>query len=150
VGIAGVIRKYKPVRPSAKTITISGGHYFRIFSSGFLINTFNPGVIIIWLGSVTATANTTSLYRFVLFGTCLGLILSIDILKVFLADAIRRKLTLRRIMYLQKASAICTLSIGIALLFSTALNIHFKQPEIKQRAAYQQIQSAYNRNFSKA
>jgi len=150
VGIAGVVRKYKPVRPSAKTITISGGHYFRIFSSGFLINTFNPGVIIIWLGSVTATANTTSLYRFVLFGTCLGLILSIDILKVFLADAIRRKLTLRRIMYLQKTSAICILSIGIALFFSTALNIHFKQPEIKQRAAYQQIQSAYNRNFSKA
>lgn len=149
-GLAGLIKKYKPIRPSAKTVTISGGHYFRIFSSGFLINTINPGVIIIWLGAVTATANTTSFYRIVLFGTCLGLILSVDIFKVFLADSIRRKLTLRRVMYLQKISAGCILSIGIALLLSTALNIHLKQPEVKQPQTYQQIQSVYNTNFAKA
>ncbi|OSZ81826.1 hypothetical protein CAP35_00730 [Chitinophagaceae bacterium IBVUCB1] len=149
-GLAGLIRKYRPIRPNAKTVTISGGHYFRIFSSGFLINTINPGVIIIWLGAVTATANTSSLYRIMLFGTCLGLILTVDVCKVFLADAIRRKLTLRRVMYLQKISAGCILSIGIALLLSTALNIHFKQPEIKQPQAYQHFQSAYTTNFGKA
>jgi threonine/homoserine/homoserine lactone efflux protein len=122
VGGIGLIKKYKPIRPSAGKIDISRGHYFRIWFSGFIINTVNPGVIITWLAAVTATAtNTATSYRFILFGTCLGLILSIDFLKVFLADIIRRKLTLRRIMYLQKISAACIFFIGVALLFSSLM-----------------------------
>lgn len=127
VGGAGMVKKYKPQRPSTKPLPVGGGHYFKIWLSGFLINTINPGVIITWLAAVTATANTSVSYRVVLFGTCLALILSIDFLKVFLADSIRRKLTLRRIMYLQRFSAICIFAIGVALLLSTALNIHFKK-----------------------
>jgi len=126
VGAAGVLKKYTPQRPSSKPLPVGGGHYFKIWLSGFLINTINPGVIITWLAAVTATANTTVMYRIVLFGTCLTLILSIDFLKVFLADSIRRKLTLRRIMYLQRFSAICILTIGIALFISTLFNVQFK------------------------
>lgn len=126
VGAAGVFKKYTPQRPSSKPLPVGGGHYFKIWLSGFLINTINPGVIITWLAAVTATANTTVMYRIVLFGTCLILILSIDFLKVFLADSIRRKLTLRRIMYLQRFSAICILTIGIALFVSTLFNVQFK------------------------
>ncbi len=123
VGGAGIIKKYKPVRPSSEKTIISGGHYFRIWLSGFIINTINPGVIITWLAAVTATATgSTTTYRIVLFGTCLGLILSIDFLKVFLADVIGRKLTPRRIMYLQKTSAICIFLIGIALLLETVFS----------------------------
>lgn len=129
VGGAGLFRKYKPQRPSNKPLPVGGGHYFRIWLSGFLINTINPGVIITWLAAVTASANTTLAYRVVLFGSCLALILSIDFLKVFLADSIRRKLTLRRIMYLQKFSAICIFSIGIALFVSTVFNVQFKKKE---------------------
>ena len=127
VGFAGFIRKYKPRRPSSIPLTISNAHYVRIWSSGFLINTFNPSVIITWLAAVTATINTSGLYRLALFGSCLGLILSVDFLKVFLADVIRRRLTLRRVMYLQKISAACILLIGVALLVSTALNVPFKK-----------------------
>lgn len=129
IGGIGFFRKYKPQRPSSNKLAAGGGHYFKIWLSGFLINSLNPGVIITWLAAVTATANTSNLYRIVLFGTCLLLILSIDFLKVFLADGIRRKLTLRRIMYLQKFSAICIFIIGIALMISTAFNIHFKKPD---------------------
>lgn len=130
VGLAGVLKKFKPTRPSSTPLTISGAHYFRIWLSGFLINTVNPGVIITWLAAVTATAtNTSPLYRLTLFSCCLGLILSLDFLKVFLADSIRRKLTLRRVMYLQKFSAACILLIGVALLISTAFNIQFQKDE---------------------
>lgn len=141
VGLAGVLKKFKPTRPSTTPITISGGHYFRIWLSGFLINTINPGVIITWLAAVTATANTSTLYRIILFGVCLGLILSIDFLKVFLADSIRRKLTVRRVMYLQKFSAICILTIGIALLISTAFNIQFKKPHEESDAVIKSKQT---------
>jgi threonine/homoserine/homoserine lactone efflux protein len=129
VGLAGVLKKYKPVKPSTGKIKITGSHYFTIWLSGFLINTINPGVIIIWLGAVTAIANTTTLYRVTFFGSCLLIVLGIDFIKVFLADSIRRKLTIRRIMYLQKTSAICILVVGIALLVSTAFNIHFTDKE---------------------
>jgi threonine/homoserine/homoserine lactone efflux protein len=126
VGLAGLVRRYKPVRPSSTPLTISNAHYFRIWLSGFLINTINPGVIITWLAAVTATANTTVMYRVVLFGFCLGLILSLDFAKVFLADTIRRNLTLRKVMYLQKISAACIFLIGLALLISTAFDVQFK------------------------
>jgi threonine/homoserine/homoserine lactone efflux protein len=149
VGLIGVITKHKPKRPSSTTIPISGAHLFRIWGSGFLINTINPGVIITWLAAVTATANTSTLYRIVLFGCCLGIILTIDFAKVFLADAIRRRLTLRRIMYLQKTSAICILLIGIALLVSTAFNIQFQKDEDLQ-SSYQHFQSGKTENLVKA
>lgn len=125
VGLAGLFKKFKPRRPS-RVITISGGHYLRIWLSGFLINTINPGVIITWLAAVTATANSSTTYRIVLFSCCLGLILSIDFLKVFLADVIRRKLTVRRVMYLQRISDACILLIGIALLISSILDFPMK------------------------
>ncbi len=124
VGLAGLVSKYKPVRPSTVKFEISTTDYFKIWGSGFLINTINPAVIIIWLGAVTATANTSDWYRLVMFGTCLALVLSVDFVKVFLADAIRKRLTFRRIMYLQKTSAAIILTFGIALLLSTMFNIH--------------------------
>lgn len=149
MGLMGLFDKYKPKRPSSSPPTISGAHYFRIWSSGFLINTINPGVVITWLAAVTATANTSSLYRLILFGCCLGLILSVDICKVFLADAIRRKLTLRRILYLHRISAACIFAIGIALLLSTAFNIQFKKPGEKEMT-YRQIQLSRAGNLAKA
>lgn len=148
VGIAGMVSKHKPQKPSDTHITISNAHLLRIWTSGFLINTINPGVIITWLAAVTATANTSTLYRIVLFGCCLGLILMVDVCKVFLADSIRRKLTIRRIMYLHRFSAVCILLIGVALLVSTAFNIHFKKPE--RQSTYHQIQLHRRTYFAKA
>lgn len=137
VGLLGLVRKYKPVRPSSTKNIISNGHYFRIFSSGFLINTANPGVIINWIASVTLVANATAnmssmqggVYRLVFFGTCLVLVLGIDFLKVFLADSIRKKLTLRKVMYLQKISGAALLIIGAALILFTLFGGYFKNPK---------------------
>jgi threonine/homoserine/homoserine lactone efflux protein len=149
VGLSGLLGKYVPKRPSGTKITITGGHYFRIWVSGFLINTINPGVIITWLAAVTATANTPSLYRIILFGCCLGLILTVDFCKVFLADIIRRRLTIRRIYYLHKISAGCILVIGLALLVSTAFNVQFKSHH-RDESAYQQFRSEQNKKLVKA
>ncbi|MES2479680.1 MAG: LysE family transporter [Bacteroidota bacterium] len=149
VGLLGLIRKYKPVRPSSSKNIISSGHYFRIFSSGFLINTANPGVIINWIASVTLVTNATAkmttmeggIYRLAFFGTCLALVLGVDFLKVFLADNIRRKLTLRKVMYLQKISGACLLIIGAALIAFTLFGNYFDEPKnIKTSASIQHIQ----------
>jgi threonine/homoserine/homoserine lactone efflux protein len=125
MGLVGFFRKKKPQRPSSNK-AISGGRYIKIWVSGFLVNTLNPGALITWLGAVTLTANTPGNYRFVLFGTCLVIILSIDFSKVFLAARIKRLLTMRRIHYLQLFSSVCMFLIGAALFVSTTFNVQFK------------------------
>lgn len=123
IGLYGILRKLKPKRPSSAQIAISGGDLFKIWLSGFLINTLNPGVLITWLGAVTITANSSGLYRFVLFGIALTIILGIDFSKVFLAHRIKKMLTVRKVIYVQRFSAACLLAIGIALFAGTILNI---------------------------
>lgn len=147
VGLLGLIKKYKPIRPSSTKNIISSGHYFRIFSSGFLINTANPGVIINWIASVTLVTNATvslsvmqgGIYRMIFFGTCLLLVLGIDVLKVILADNIRRRLTLRKVMYLQKISSACLLVIGTALILFTLFGNYFKENHSSNKKAATQI-----------
>ena len=64
-----------------------------------------------------------------MFTVCLVLVLGIDFCKVFLADAIRRKLTLRRVMYMQKASSVIILTFGAALFLTTYFDLHINQKE---------------------
>lgn len=143
IGLIGLIKKYKPVRPSSSKNIITNGHYFRIFASGFFINTANPGVIINWIASVTLVTNATAemtttqgaIYRTVFFGTCLVLVLGVDALKVFLADSIRKRLTLRKVMYLQKISAACLFIIGIALVLFTLFGNYFKDKKTAGNSA---------------
>ena len=133
IGLVGLIRKVKPKRPSATPLEVSGGRYMRIWLSGFLVNTLNPVALMTWLGAVTITANTTGFYRLILFGIALIIILGIDFSKVFLADRIKRLLTLRRIIYVQKFSAACILLIGFSLFISTTFNIQFKKGNEKNQ-----------------
>ena len=96
-----------------------------IWGSGFLINTINPGVIINWLAAVTvlATNGATAGYRFIFFAVCLIIVLGIDFGKVFLADSIRKRLTLRVMMYLQKISAGVLFLFGLAILVATVFDL---------------------------
>jgi len=124
-GLAGLFKKHKTEDPNVEKLEISGGHYVKIWMGGFLINTINPGVILTWLSAVGATANATISYRVLLFGSCLGLILSIDFLKVFLAESIRRKLTAKSINFMHRLSAVILLVIGLFLIISSLLDLQF-------------------------
>lgn len=133
MGLSGFFKKHKHKRPSSEPVAVSGGQYLKIWIGGFLVNTLNPGALITWLGAVTLIANTSVLYRVVLFGTCLIIILSVDFSKVFLAEKIKRFLTIRRIVYVQKFSAVCLFLIGLTLLVSTFFSVQFKKTNEKSR-----------------
>jgi threonine/homoserine/homoserine lactone efflux protein len=113
MGLSALLAKAKVPDTEGNKINISKKLYVQIWANGFFINTLNPGVIITWLAAVTACMNSTAGYRFTLFTTCLTLILSIDFLKVLLADLIRRSITPKRVLLLQRISAICLMGIGI-------------------------------------
>lgn len=123
IGLRGLLVKQKPRRPSALPMNISRSDYFKIWLSGFLVNTLNPGVLITWLGAVSIIAAKPGSYRFLLFGIALAIILCIDFLKVFLADKLKGLLTVRKVVYLQRFSAFCILLIGVTLMITTIFNM---------------------------
>lgn len=123
IGLYGFFKKIKVTRNKQDMATVSNRDYWKIFSSGFVLNCFNPGVILTWITSVAAISNMTNSYRILFFGSCLSLILGFDFLKVFLAQSIRTSLTPRNIIYLNRISAICMFAIGLFLFIKIAFDI---------------------------
>ncbi|TWV99277.1 LysE family translocator [Chitinophaga pinensis] len=110
-----------------KKVTISTGDerpemfrthdYLKIWLAGFLMNTLNPGVIIFWLGVCVANSSTTVGHRVVMYLTCLAWVLSTDVLKVFVADKIRHKLTLSNVVWLNRIAGVSLIVFGVILLY---------------------------------
>jgi threonine/homoserine/homoserine lactone efflux protein len=90
----------------------------KIFASGFLINTLNPGVIIFWLGNATVLSLTHTLKeRIVIFSVCLLVNMSADVGKVMMAGMLGRKLTMHNLSIINKISGTILIGFGMALLW---------------------------------
>src|SRR5690625_259415 len=120
IGMTGFFMKYKPKKNNKKRkeISLSKKTYFAILLSGFFMNTFNPAVTILWLGAVLqiSKAQYNQTESFLFFAVCLCIVLSADISKVFLAEKIRNLLTVRKIFYVNKISALIIFLFGVFLL----------------------------------
>lgn len=93
--------------------------YVKTFLSGFFINTLNPAVFGFWLVISTSTVEFNIAYRLTMFTTCLVIVLIADVLKVLLAGRLRKKLTPKNILYINKISALILIGFGIALILGT-------------------------------
>jgi threonine/homoserine/homoserine lactone efflux protein len=90
----------------------------RIFASGFIINTLNPGVILFWLGNATALSASHSLReRIIIFSVCLLINMAADVAKVMAAGTLRRKLTARTLSVINKIAGTILVGFGIALIW---------------------------------
>jgi threonine/homoserine/homoserine lactone efflux protein len=90
----------------------------RVFASGFIINTLNPGVILFWLGNATVLSlNHTLRERIVIFSVCLLINMSADVGKVMMAGKLRPKLTIRTLNVVNRIAGIILISFGVALLW---------------------------------
>ncbi len=90
--------------------------YVRIFFAGYFMNTLNPGVIAFWFTLATAFVTHTINERLVLFGSCLAVVFTTDLLKVFLASKLRRKLTPVIIHRINQLSGLILIVFGMVLL----------------------------------
>jgi len=116
-GLAGLFSKKKPIEVDLMgNVKIRKRDTFKIFASGFLINTLNPAVAINWLGAAAVIANKNISYKLIFFISCLGLIISIDLLKVFLAGKIKSTLTPKKIIQIQHISSLILVIIGSGIL----------------------------------
>jgi threonine/homoserine/homoserine lactone efflux protein len=90
--------------------------YVKIFIMGFLINLFNPGIIIFWITTATTFIGETLQNRVVIFTAALALALLADIVKVVLADRIRKKLTLTVIHRINQINGAILIIFGIGII----------------------------------
>jgi len=91
---------------------------FRIFASGFIINTLNPGVLVFWLGNATVLALTHTLQqRITIFAVCLIINMGADVGKVMMSGNLRKKLTVHNLSIINKISGAILVAFGIALLY---------------------------------
>ena len=89
----------------------------RVFASGFLINTLNPGVILFWLANATILAPSHTMQeRIVIFSVCLLVNMAADVAKVLLAGKLRSRLTLHTLSIINKISGTILIGFGIVLI----------------------------------
>jgi threonine/homoserine/homoserine lactone efflux protein len=118
VGVYFVFFKKVTVSDEGKIIhTKKRSDYIKIFLSGFFMNILNPAVILFWLTTSTTFITLSLWYRFIIFTTCLGIVLAADIAKVMLAGKIRNKLTPHNIHVLNRINGLILIGFGIVLIW---------------------------------
>ncbi|MRG46837.1 lysine transporter LysE [Chitinophaga sp. SYP-B3965] len=123
MGIYGLLfKKVKITTGDERPEMFSTRDYAKIWLGGFLMNTLNPGVIIFWLGVCVANAPTTVSHRVTMYSVCLVFVLAADVLKVFVSDKIRHKLTLTNVIWLNRLAGVCMIVFGLVLLYKVLLS----------------------------
>lgn len=110
-------KKIKVDDGGVQVLTLSKKDYVKTFLSGFFMNLLNPAVFIFWLTTSTTLITMSVEKRIIAFVTCLVFVLATDILKVMMAQKIRKKLTPHNIQILSKLNGLILLGFGLVLLW---------------------------------
>jgi threonine/homoserine/homoserine lactone efflux protein len=112
-------RKQEPVEIAGDEYTPTGKktNYFAIMTSGFIINTLNPGLIFFWIFMAASLASQYNFKeRIIIFTTCLAVNMLVDIGKVMGAGYIGKKLSDRVILIINRVSGALYLIFGFVIL----------------------------------
>ena len=110
-------KKYRSKAELDEGVKIGNTTHARLFITGFLINTLNPGVIALWLAAATKTLSNTLNEKIVTFSICLAMNICADFFKIELAGKLRKRLNDRTIVIVNKISGFMFLAFGVALIF---------------------------------
>jgi len=110
-------KKYHSKEELDKGVKIGNATHVRLFITGFLLNTLNPGVIALRFAAATKSLTNTVNEKLVIFSICLLLNMSADIFKINLAGKLRRKLTDKNINIINRISGVLFIVFGVALIF---------------------------------
>jgi len=93
--------------------------FFTLWLKGFLINTINPFTVFFWIATMTTVVVKnayTPLDSGLFFGGILLVIVSSDLLKLYLARIIRDKLQYKHVLKARQISGIALVIFGIVLM----------------------------------
>lgn len=116
------LKKYHSKEEMDSGIQIGKSTHIRLFLAGFFINTLNPGVIALWFAAATQTISNTNNEKAIIFGLCITMTILADILKINLAGKLRRKLTYKNIVLINKGAGILFIAFAIALIIGVLVS----------------------------
>ena len=111
----------KPVTKSEESIEIQAPSPFVLLLKGFFLNLFNPAVWFLWLGNVTAVGKSFeySVFKMIIyFSVVLGLVLLVELFKVFLAGKIKKFLTDKIMHTVNYITGTLLIVFGIVLIYN--------------------------------
>ncbi len=107
----------KPPLHLGQEAGIIGKNYLKTFFNGFVMNLLNVGVIVFWFVIVSSVIlKYPDPSHFTLYmGIILGTYLAIDLIKIFLADKLKSRITDQKVYLIRKVVGICLLVFGIII-----------------------------------
>jgi len=118
--IAGIFyvffKKTKTVDSNSDN-NLQTGDYTKLFITGFIMNIFNPGIIVFWLTTATTFVDNTINHRIIIFATALLIALAADVAKVLLASKIRERMTAKNIHLVNQINGIILIAFGVFIIF---------------------------------
>jgi threonine/homoserine/homoserine lactone efflux protein len=109
-------KKVKVNAEGSQALVFRTKDYLKIFTMGFIMNVFNPGIIIFWLTTSTTFIDDPLDKRVVIFGSALFLALLADVIKVLLANKIRKRLTPKNIHRINQINGVILIGFGVAII----------------------------------
>jgi threonine/homoserine/homoserine lactone efflux protein len=110
-------KKVKVNEEGEQALVFKTKDYLKIFTMGLVMNMLNPGIIIFWLTTATTFVGNTLQHRIVIFSTALFLALLADVIKVLLANTIRKRLTPKNIHRINQVNGIILIGFGVVIIF---------------------------------
>lgn len=98
-------------------ISLQTRDYTKLVVTGFIMNIFNPGIIIFWLTTATTFADNSINQRIVIFTMALFIALVADVAKVLLASKIRQRMTAKNIHLVNQINGIILIAFGVFIIF---------------------------------
>ena len=98
-------------------INLQTRDYTKLFVTGFIMNIFNPGIIIFWLTTATTFLDNSINKRIIIFTTALVIALAADVAKVLLASKIRQRMTPKNIHLVNQVNGVVLIAFGVFIIF---------------------------------
>lgn len=116
-GITSLVKK-QVVNAEAITNHSDSKKMSKYFIHGFILNSLNPFVIIFWVGVATTVAAKQFNFNqtIVFYGTTMVVVLSTDLLKAFVANKLKKILTVTILIWLNRISGIALIIYGIRIV----------------------------------
>ncbi len=122
-GIVNFFKKPAVNKNEADEYTIPKNDFPKFLIKGFALNSFNPFVLIFWLGvaSSIAVKNFSSSEVLAFYVMVLATVLSTDLIKAYLATKLQRIITVTALIWMNRISGIALVFFGIKIMLKSLM-----------------------------
>jgi threonine/homoserine/homoserine lactone efflux protein len=119
---------FKEARVSAESLEFAESPHppFLYLAKGFMLNSVNPSVLLFWFvvaSTIPVKEHFTAADTFVFYAFTLGTVLSTDLLKAYLANRLKKIITAKSLIVLNRIAGIALVIYGASMIVRVLLEI---------------------------